>query len=63
MKVFGNHQGVLSGWQDKARRYSPAIKQRSIIVVERKFKLHLTVNGLYEDPTVEGEGDLPSCFP
>jgi hypothetical protein len=63
MEVFGNYQGVLSGWQDKARRYSPAIKQRTIIVVERKFKLRLIVDGLYEDPMVEGEGDLPSSFP
>ena len=62
MEVFGNHHGMLPGWQDKARRYSLAIKQRTIIVVKGNFELGLIVNDLYEYPTVVGEGDFPSSF-
>ena len=62
MGVFGNHHGVLPGRQDKARRYSPAIKQRTIIVIEGNFELSLTICDLYEYPTVIGERDFPSCL-
>ena len=62
MEVFGNHHGVLPGRQDKARRCSPAIKQRTIIVVEGDFELSLTVYDLYEYPPVVGEGHFPSSL-
>jgi hypothetical protein len=46
MEVLGNHHGVLPGWQDKARRYSLAIKKCTIIVVEGNFELSLRVYDL-----------------